>query len=97
MWQKSQLMFVMLVGCAGGAKYPEGSTKVYCTNLVDDCNQQVADECPAGYKVLETQNWTTNLGSTARGGSRPPAVRHRSVRILCESETPAGPPAKSAD
>jgi len=37
MWQKSQLMVVLLVGCSGGAKYPEGSSKVYCTNLVDDC------------------------------------------------------------
>jgi len=83
MWQKRQLIVVLLVGCSGGAKYTEGSSKVYCTNLVDDCDQQIAEQCPAGHTVLESQNWSSQLGAPGRGSTRSPPVRHRSVRILC--------------
>ena len=67
MWQKTRLMFVLLVGCSGGAKYPEGSSKVHCTNLVDDCDQQIAEQCPAGHTVLESQNWSTQLSTPVAG------------------------------
>jgi len=91
MWQKSQLIIVLLVGCSGGAKYPEGSSTVYCTDVVDDCDQQITEQCPAGYTVLEKRNWSTQLGAPGRGMGRGPAVRHRAVRIVCAS------PAKAAE
>lgn len=74
----------MLVGCSGAAKYPEGSESVQCTNLVDDCDQQAAEECPGGYEVLHKDNWTSNLGGIGRGAARSSPVRHTSIRIACK-------------
>jgi hypothetical protein len=74
-------------GCGSGeAKYPEGSQKIWCTNLVNDCAAQAKEQCPQGYTVLHSESWTTNLASPQRGGGSRTPVRHTSIRILCASE-----------
>jgi len=81
----------MLVGCSGEAKFPEDSSSVYCTNIVDDCDEQLAERCPAGYTVLRKENWSSQLAPQMRGGGRAAPVRHTSLRILCAE--PAKPAA----
>jgi hypothetical protein len=83
----STLAVALCHGCGSGeAKYPEGSQKIYCTNVVDDCEAQAKEECPHGYTVLRRENWTSDLSSRSRGhGSRAP-IRHTSLRILCASD-----------
>src|SRR5258706_14937893 len=87
LYSRCKVLFVLLVGCSGGAKYPEGSQSIYCTNLIDDCDQQAAQHCPGGYKVLHKENWSSNLavGGVGRGGAgREDRVRHSSIRIACD-------------
>jgi hypothetical protein len=67
------------------AKYPEGSQKVYCTSVVDDCDAQAKEQCPQGYTVLRKETWTTDLASRQRGGGSRMPVRHTSIRIMCAS------------
>lgn len=87
-WQVAALLIAALLGgCGSGeAKYPEGSQSIYCTNLVDDCGAQAAEQCPRGYTILHTEHWNTDLDwRKGKGGSQRTPVRHTSIRIVCAS------------
>jgi hypothetical protein len=79
----SALLLVAAACGSGDAKYPASSQAVYCTTQVYDCDEQAAAACPRGFKVLHTEQWTSNLGSRGRGSSGAP-VRHTELRIACE-------------
>jgi len=74
----------LLAGCTGQANYPENSLTIRCTNVVDDCAQQISEVCPQGYKLLYRENWSTQLAPMMRGGGRSPPVRHTKMRIICD-------------